>query len=48
MDFKDKYTSATDKEKDKRIIPDDIYALCEVIDNLIKSIEHTRVTLMQR
>jgi len=31
MAFKDKYTSETDKEKDKQILADDVYALCEAI-----------------
>lgn len=38
MEFKDKYTSLTDNEKDKKVISDDVYALCELIDGLIKGL----------
>lgn len=38
MEFKDKYTSATDKEPGKKVITDDAYALGEAIEELTKSI----------
>ena len=34
MKFRDKYASMSDKEQGKKIVSDDIYALCEMIDNL--------------
>jgi len=45
MEFYDKYTSMTEKEKDKKIISDDYFALCEMINNLIKQLEKNRKTL---
>ena len=48
MQFEDKYTSVSEKSKpenkDKKVITDDAYALAEVIDQLIKKIEHLRTS----
>lgn len=35
MEFKDKYTTASLGEKDKIVLSQDYYALCEVITDLI-------------
>lgn len=49
MEFQDKYISKTDKEKDpeskKQVLADDVYALCESIDNLSSNIKSLRASL---
>lgn len=48
MEFQNKYTSLTDKDliknKDKKIISDDAFALGDIIQELIIKIEHMRVS----
>lgn len=39
MKFKDKYTNDTERENNKIMIPDDTYALCELLDELIKQLK---------
>ena len=51
MGFKDTYTSESEKtkieNKDKKVISDDAYAIGDVIDDLIKKIEHARVSWLR-
>ena len=50
MSFEEKYCSESEKgeekNKDKKAISNDAFALGEVIQNLIDKIEHTRLSLM--
>ena len=50
MSFEEKYCSESEKgeekNKDKKAISDDAFALGDVIQNLINKIEHTRVSLI--
>ena len=47
MEFKDKYTSTTEKESGKKILSDDAYAITEYLELLIKKIEQTRDCLIR-
>jgi hypothetical protein len=48
MEFKDKYTTdMNDKDKTKKIITADTFALGDVIQDLINKIEHARSSLMK-
>lgn len=43
----DKYAKVSDKEdvkKDKTILSDDAYAICDFIDRLINKVEHARLS----
>ena len=44
--LKETYTT-NDKEPKKTLISKDAYAICEFIEELIKKIEHTRVSLFK-
>jgi len=50
MEFKDKYTSTSEKDKienkNKTVLSDDAYSISEAVDNLIKKIEHARMSLI--
>jgi len=46
MEFADKYTS-DEKQTKKTILSTDAYAIGEMIDKLIKKIEHVRTSLMK-
>jgi hypothetical protein len=51
MDFTEKYCIDSErleeKNKDKKILSDDAFAIGEVIDQLIKKIEQTRLSLRE-
>ena len=53
MNFIDNYTTAElkakepEKEKEKTILSNDAFAIGEIIDALIKKIEHARTSLMK-
>lgn len=47
MEFKEKYTYASDKEAGKKEISDDAYAVGELLDILVKKIEQTRLSLIK-
>ena len=53
MNFIDNYTTAElkakepEKEKDKTEVSNDAFAIGEIIDILIKKIEHARVSLIR-
>jgi len=50
MSFEEKYCmdseKADEKNKDKKVLSDDAYAVGEQIDFLIKKIEHARLSLI--
>ena len=50
MSFEEKYCSESEKgeekNKDKKVISDDAFALGDIIQNLINKINHTRISLM--
>ena len=50
MSFEEKYCmdseKADEKNKDKKVISDDAFALGDIIQNLINKIEHTRLSLI--
>ena len=50
MSFEEKYCrdseKADEKNKDKKVLSDDAYAIGEQIDFLINKIEHTRLSLI--
>ena len=48
MDFKQKYTSSSEKEAGKKIISDDAYAIGDMIQELINKIEQARVFMRMR
>lgn len=45
MGFKDTYTSTEKKEKDKKIISNDAYALGDAIQELANTIERLRLSI---
>ena len=47
MEFKDKYTSATEKEAEKKIISDDAFALGDMLQELINKLEHVRMSFIK-
>lgn len=47
--FKDRYTGVSDKalpeNQNKKVISDDAFALGEIIEEMIRKIEHARMSL---
>ena len=52
MELKEKYTNTIEKDKEenkkKVILSNDAFAICEFIENLIKKVEHTRISSLTR
>lgn len=51
MILKEEYAGASDKEeekKDKKVISDDAFAVCDFIERLINKIEHARCSSLMR